>query len=57
MTKFEPVAADLELVPLIDLLSKAKVGDEDREKASELWRDNPPEPEFNGLLDADVDTT
>lgn len=55
MTQFIPTPDDLKLVPFTDLLAIAKVTESDRERIAKDWRDNPPDKEYDGLLDAEIE--
>lgn len=55
MTEFIPAVDDLKLTPFTDLLAIAKVTESDRERVAKDWRDNPPDKDYDGLLDAEIE--
>lgn len=42
-----------ELIPLEELLALAEVTEDDVSAAVEKWKDNPPDPEFENILEAE----
>lgn len=48
---FQPPHEDLP--PLADLMEIADVTEEDAQAAADKWRENPPDPNFQNILDAE----
>lgn len=51
---YQPRPEDLQLPPITELLSDATVNEGDRQRVAREWRNDPPDKDFDGILDAEI---
>lgn len=54
MANFEPRPEDFSLEPITELLGKAIANEDDRKRVARDWRNDPPDKDFNGILQAEI---